>query len=239
MFSPRCGVWRSITTEAPPRPFRPLGGKCAEQETVATMGSGLRKCDDPFKQLRIERTAFKNMQIHMMDLTAVLGMFSNGQVETKSDCQISAWSEQDWNRSSISFDYTSELPDSPSPSTNNLLHKVTHKIYNHYQHIPGWSSKRVFTLIADQLGINVSELSSTSRFEDMGLDSLLSLSVVAQLRHAGLDLPTSIFWDFPTVQELEAFLDPLNCPCPTNSHASPSSSNITSSTVTYRIDSNN
>ena len=171
----------------------------------------------------------------MMDLTAVLGMFNNGQIKTKSDCQTPAWSEQDWNRSPISFEYPSELPVSSSPSANNLFPKVTHKIYNNYQRIPGWSSKRVFTLIADELGINVSELNSTSRFEDMGLDSLLSLSVVAQLRHAGLDLPTSIFWDFPTVQELEAFLEPFDCP--TNSQASPSSSNASSSKLTYKIDS--
>ena len=213
MSSPKCEVWNSITREAPPRPFRALESKCAEQKTIATTSFGFHKCDDFFKQLRIERMAFKNMQIYMMDLTALQGMFNSGQVEIKSDYQTSAWSEQEWKKSPISFEYPSESPVSPSPSAHNSFPKVSHKIYNNYQCVPGWSSKRVFTLIANELGINVLELSSTSRFEDMGLDSLLSLSVVSQLRSAGLDLPTSIFWDFPTVQELEAFLDPLDYCC--------------------------
>ena len=212
MSSPRCKVWHSITREAPPQPFRTLESKVAKQKTIATTSFGFHECDDPFKQLRIERMAFKNMQIYMMDLTALQAIYKNGQVVTKGDSQTSAWSEHDWNKSPISFEYPSESSVSSSSSAKNLSPMLSHRIYNNYQHIPGWSSKRVFTLIADELGINVLELSSTSRFEDMGLDSLLSLSVVDQLRRAGLDLPTSIFWDFPTVQELEAFLDPLDYP---------------------------
>ena len=240
MSSPRCGVCYSITREAPPRPFRTLESKCSEQETLATTSFELQKCDDPFKQLRVERMAFKNMQIYMMDLTALQGMLNSGQVEMKSDYQPPAWSELEWNKSPISFEYPSESPVSSSPSAHNSFPKVSHKMYNNYQCVPGglglWSSKRVFTLIADELGIDVLELSSTSRFEDMGLDSLLSLSVVSQLRSAGLDLPTSIFWDFPTVQELEAFLEPVDYPA--NIQASPSSGNTSSSARTYKIDSN-
>ena len=236
MSSARCGVWHSITREAPPRPFRTLESKFAEQKTIATTGFGFHKCDDPFKQLRIERMAFKNMQIYMMDLTALQGIFKNGQVVTKSNYQTSAWSEQDWNKSPISFEYPSESPVSSSPSANKVSPKVSHKIYNNYRVVPGWSSKRVFTLIADELGINVLELSSTSRFEEMGLDSLLSLSVVDQLRRAGLNLPTSIFWDFPTIQELETFLGPLDYSA--NPQTSPSSSNASSSALTWKIDSN-
>ena len=167
--------------------------------------------------------AFKNMQIHMMDLTALQGMFNSGQVEIRSDNETSACSEQEWNKSPISIEY---------PSAHNSLPKVSHKIYNNFQCVPGWSSKRVFTLIANELGIDVLELSSTSRFDHMGLDSLLSLSVVSQLRDSGLDLPTSIFWDFPTVRELEAFLDPLDHPA--NLRASPSSGDTSSSALTYK-----
>ncbi|KAL9023830.1 MAG: hypothetical protein Q9180_008092, partial [Flavoplaca navasiana] len=123
MSSPRCGVWHSITREAPPRPFRTLKSKFAEQKTIATTGFGFHKCDDPFKQLRIERMAFKNMQIYMVDLTALQGIFKIGKVVTKSDCQTSAWSEQDWNKSQISFEYRSESPVSSSPSANDLSPK--------------------------------------------------------------------------------------------------------------------
>ena len=90
MSSPGCGACYSITREAPPRPFRTLESKHAERETTTATGLEFRKCEDPFKQLRIERMAFKNMQIYMMDLNALQGMFNGGQVEIKSEYQPSA-----------------------------------------------------------------------------------------------------------------------------------------------------
>lgn len=67
-------------------------------------------------------------------------------------------------------------------------------------------SKLVLSLIADELGIEILDTKSTTRFDEIGLDSMLTVSVVSQLQHAGLYLPLSVFWDFPTIRELEAFL---------------------------------
>ena len=156
--------------------------------------------------------AFKNVQIYMIDHTAFQAIFNSGQVETSSDYQTSAWSEQERNKSRISFDYPSKSPVSQSLSVFDSFPSVDLKIKINFPCAPGWSSKRVFTLIADELGIDVSELIPTARFEKMGLDSLFLLSIHSQLKDAGLDLPPSIFWDFPTVQELEAFLNPLDNP---------------------------
>ena len=136
MSSSRCGACYSFTREAPPRPFRTLESKHAGQETITTTGLDFRKCEDPFKQLRIERMAFKNMQIYMMDLSALQGMFNSGQVEIKSEYQPSAWSDGEWNKSPISFEYPSESPVS-SLFAHNSFPKVSHKIYNNYQCVPG------------------------------------------------------------------------------------------------------
>ena len=66
----------------------------------------------------------------------------------------------------------------------------------------------------------------------MGFNSLLLILIVSQLVNSGLDVPHSIFWDFPTVQELEAFLQPLDYPA--NLQASPSSGDASSSALTYK-----
>ena len=177
MSSPRCGVWHSITREAPPRPFRTLESKFAEQKTITTTDSGFHKCDDPFKQLRIERMAFKNVQIHMMDLTALQAIFTSGQVVTNSDYQTSAWSEQEQNKSPISFEYPSESQLSPSTSAHKSFLEVSPKMNYNYLCTPGWSSKRVWNYIANESGIDVSDLNPTARFDSIGIDSLLSLTI--------------------------------------------------------------
>ena len=58
--------------------------------------------------------------------------------------------------------------------------------------------------IAAEAGLEVLELSSPKRFDEIGPDSLLSISVIDQLRRDCLEFPTSI-WNFLTLQELECF----------------------------------
>lgn len=152
--------------------------------------------------------SFKSMQIHLTDLSKVGSKFDHDPADTKRDRRTTAKDKKEWSRSFISFEYPSDTK-STWPSSSVSSPTATHKMCNNYQHIPMTMSKKVLSLIADEVGITVSELSPTMHFEDVGLDSLLSLSLVDQLRQEGLGLPTSIFWDFPTVQELEAFLDGL------------------------------
>ena len=179
--------------------------------------------------------AYKNVHIYMMDLTSLQAIFNSGKAESKSDYQISTSSEQERNKSPISLEYPSEPLVPPSPCFHNSFPKVSHKTNNNDSCGPGWSSKKVLAFIADELGINVSELSPTALFTDLGVDSLLSFSITTQLRDAGLDIPWSTPLFLSTVQEFEAFLKTLDCPA--NLQASPSSGNA-SSVLTYNIDSN-
>ncbi len=202
-----CQVWHSVTSEAPPQPFRPIGSKIQELKTCGVDRLTPGKFHDAFKQLRIERASFKNMQIHLADCSIWQSVLNGAHSEGNPKSQFLRRSEdeREWNRSTMSFEY-SESRDLAS-TTDLSSPTLTHKIINNYQHIPMGVSKQVLGLIADEVGLKISELSSTTRFEEIGLDSLLSLSIINQLRKDGLTLPTSIFWDFPTVEELESFLD--------------------------------
>ena len=200
-----CHVWHSITKEAPTQPFRLIEGNYPAK--VAAMTSqATNSLEDAFKQIRIERMSFKNMQIHLTELSTLQSIFESNTKKINRSNRISVADQDEWYQSTITFECPSQLILSPANSSS-YISMLPHKMINNYQQVPLSVSKHVLSLIGDEVGLKVSELDSTTRFEDIGLDSLLSLSIVAQLREAGLDLPSSIFWEFPTVQELEAFLD--------------------------------
>ncbi|KAH5277151.1 non-reducing polyketide synthase elcA-like protein [Parastagonospora nodorum] len=64
----------------------------------------------------------------------------------------------------------------------------------------------VLAILAEESGIDVSDLTGDTYFSDIGVDSLLSLVVVSRLRDEfDLDLPEqSLFIDYPTVASLKA-----------------------------------
>jgi len=65
-------------------------------------------------------------------------------------------------------------------------------------------------IISEESGVAVDDLTDASSFADMGIDSLLSLNIVARFREE-LELEIdyeSIFLDFPTVRDLKGFLAP-------------------------------
>ncbi|KAL1963683.1 hypothetical protein VTN77DRAFT_7887 [Rasamsonia byssochlamydoides] len=69
------------------------------------------------------------------------------------------------------------------------------------------TSRRVMDILADQIGIAVDELSDGSSFAELGVDSLLSLTILSQLRESlQLELPATAFQDFSTVGELQRFI---------------------------------
>lgn len=62
-------------------------------------------------------------------------------------------------------------------------------------------------ICAEEIGIPASELSDTSSFAEMGVDSLLSLTVSGKFReNLDIEVPSSLFVDFPTVKDLKQFL---------------------------------
>lgn len=63
----------------------------------------------------------------------------------------------------------------------------------------------VLRIISEEAGVPIAELLPESEFASFGIDSLLSLTVTARIaEEVGMDLPSSLFNDFPTVKELEA-----------------------------------
>lgn len=66
---------------------------------------------------------------------------------------------------------------------------------------------RVLEIVAEEIGLAASELTPSSAFADLGVDSLLSLTITSRLREeVELDVPSLLFTEYPTVQELSAFL---------------------------------
>ena len=63
-------------------------------------------------------------------------------------------------------------------------------------------SNRALNVVAGEVGVPTSELSSNVVFEDMGVDSLMSLTISARLREElDMDISPTLFVDCPTVAE--------------------------------------
>lgn len=68
-------------------------------------------------------------------------------------------------------------------------------------------TSRGLKLVAEEVGIDESELTPGIAFGDIGLDSLLSLNLVGRLREElDLEVEASLFADYPTVNDLTRFL---------------------------------
>lgn len=67
---------------------------------------------------------------------------------------------------------------------------------------------RILAVISQEVGVEVSELKAETDFADIGIDSLLSLTITSKIREElGLDFPPSLFIDHPTVGELPVPID--------------------------------
>ncbi len=68
----------------------------------------------------------------------------------------------------------------------------------------GFSS--ILETIASEVGIDVSDFTDDGKISDLGVDSLLTISILGRLRsETGLDLPSSLFIAHPTVAQLRSF----------------------------------
>ena len=73
------------------------------------------------------------------------------------------------------------------------------------------ASRKVFDIITEEIGMAVGELSDDSEFSELGVDSLLSLTILSKLRETlQIDIPQSMFQDCPTVRHLRAHLQVLD-----------------------------
>jgi iterative type I PKS product template protein len=63
---------------------------------------------------------------------------------------------------------------------------------------------KVMKIVAEEIDVDMSELVDEAAFENLGVDSLLSLTISARFREdLDLDIPSSLFTDCPTVGELK------------------------------------
>ena len=63
---------------------------------------------------------------------------------------------------------------------------------------------RALAIVADEIGVPVSDLTDDSAFADFGVDSLLSLTITARFREElDIDLEPSIFNDYPVVCDMK------------------------------------
>jgi naphtho-gamma-pyrone polyketide synthase len=98
-------------------------------------------------------------------------------------------------------------------------------------------------IISEEAGLDLAELGESSEFADYGIDSLLSLTISGRLQEElDLELPSSLFVDYPSVKELATFLDSCSdaSPSPGSSEQSPTPEQDTASAVSsvdYQTDS--
>lgn len=83
--------------------------------------------------------------------------------------------------------------------------------------VPSESKKlsKLLEIVADAIGISASELLPSSQFADLGVDSLMSLTITGQLREElDIDAPSSIFLECETVEQLTDKLGLSATPAP-------------------------
>jgi naphtho-gamma-pyrone polyketide synthase len=82
-------------------------------------------------------------------------------------------------------------------------------------------STRILSIISEKAGVDLKDLGPSADFADYGIDSLLSLNITGRMKEElGLDLPSSVFADYPTVKELTAFVDAGNAPASSSASSS-------------------
>ena len=74
----------------------------------------------------------------------------------------------------------------------------------------GTMIEKIMTTISEELGIERSELLEMENFTDMGVDSLMSLTITGRIREeVDLDIPTSFFVDYPQISEAKTAISTL------------------------------
>lgn len=71
----------------------------------------------------------------------------------------------------------------------------------------GQVTSQAIRICAEEIGVSTSELSEEKSFAEMGVDSLLSLTVSGKFREVlDIEVPSTLFVDYPTVKDLKQYL---------------------------------
>lgn len=68
--------------------------------------------------------------------------------------------------------------------------------------------EKILAILIEEVGCTAADLSDTTTFEEIGVDSLLSLSILGRLREtlSSIEFPANLFLDHPTIKDLKAFV---------------------------------
>jgi len=70
---------------------------------------------------------------------------------------------------------------------------------------------KALAIVAEEIGVPVSDLSNDSAFADFGVDSLLSLNLLGRFRdELEVDVESSFFVEYPTVNDMKKFLSGIS-----------------------------
>ncbi len=86
-------------------------------------------------------------------------------------------------------------------ASSNLPSSVDH----HYD--PQATAKIIQSIIADALHHETSQISLELPFRDYGVDSLISIEIIARLKKQFGDLPATLLFEYPTILTLAEFID--------------------------------
>lgn len=66
---------------------------------------------------------------------------------------------------------------------------------------------RIISIISEEVGISTSDLTADTEFSEVGIDSLLSLTMTSRFQEElDVDLPSSVFVDYPTIGSLQRLI---------------------------------
>lgn len=72
-----------------------------------------------------------------------------------------------------------------------------------------FAMQQVLQVISDEIGVGATQLTDDTDFADLGVDSLMSLTILGVLRESlDMEVPSSLFQDYPSVKSLREFLFP-------------------------------
>ncbi|OQE25004.1 hypothetical protein PENFLA_c009G10786 [Penicillium flavigenum] len=98
--------------------------------------------------------------------------------------------------------------DMSSPNTSGLPTPANEKSMTHGLQEQNDSMRQIVSILAEEIGVEPEELSGDANLGEMGLDSLMSLTVLGKIREdIDLDLPGEFFIENQTLDDIETTLD--------------------------------
>jgi naphtho-gamma-pyrone polyketide synthase len=105
--------------------------------------------------------------------------------------------------------------DISSPNSSGLPTPANEKSMTHGAQVQNDTMKQITSILAEEIGVKPEELDGDANLGEMGLDSLMSLTVLGKIREdLDLDLPGEFFIENQTLDDIEKTLDLKPKPAP-------------------------